>query len=210
MITIHTDGSYNIKHNVGAWSAIITDEDGNETILTGQETDGTSNRMELMAVLQGLFTLSSPTDVLIVTDSKYVEDSINKGWLNNWIKNNEVERPHFELWRMLYNLLKIHNIEVEWVKAHAEHEMNNRCDKLANNAMKDFKKSNIGVSPRKQKRTKNTSKKKDYYAIAVGRKIGIVHTWNECSKLINRYSGAKYKKFDNEQDAKKYIAKNKR
>ena len=216
MITIYTDGSYDIKNNVGGWSAIISDEHGHEKTITGQEVDGTSNRMELTAVLQGLFTLSYPTEVLIVTDSKYVEDPINKGWLERWVKDNEIDRPHYELWRMLYNLLKIHKVTVKWVRAHADDEKNNRCDKLANNAMNDLKRKKSGSKPPVTKPTKvkkakaKKSTANSYYAVAVGRKVGIVHTWEECSKLINKYSGAKYKKFENENEAKLYIQKKKR
>lgn len=196
MITIYTDGSCDMSKKIGAWAAIIVDENGNETQITGQAKDTTSNRMELMAVLQGLFTLSKPSEVKIVTDSKYVEEAVNKQWLNRWIKDEEYDRPHFELWRILYNLLNIHDITIEWTRGHSGHEFNERCDTLATTEMKKFK--------------KEISKKKDYYAVAVGKKVGIYKTWNECKAQVDRYPGAKYKKFDNQLEAEHFIKKYKK
>lgn len=195
MITIYTDGSCDTSKGIGAWATIVVKENGEEIELTGNAKNTTSNRMELMAVLQGLFTLSKPSKVKIITDSKYVEEPVNKQWLNRWVKDNEVERPHFELWRMFYNLLEIHEIEVEWTRSHSGHLFNERCDKLATTEMKKFKKTVMN--------------KKDYYAVAVGRKVGIVSTWPECQKLVLKYPSARYKKFDNERDANLYIEKNK-
>ena len=135
MITIYTDGSCDISKRIGGWAAILIDSSGREKIVKGSYENSTSNRMELMAVLQSLFLLSKPERIKIITDSKYVEESVNKGWLERWIRDDELERPHFELWRMLYNLLKIHDITIEWVKGHSGNEYNERCDKLAHEEM---------------------------------------------------------------------------
>lgn len=196
MITIYTDGSCDMSKKIGAWATIIVDENGNETEITGKAKDTTSNRMELMAVMQGLFTLSKPSKVKVVTDSKYVEESVNKGWLERWIRDEEYDRPHFELWRMLYNLLNIHDITIEWTRGHSGHVYNERCDKLATAQMKSFKKEVLN--------------KKDCYAVAVGRKVGIFSTWNECQKQVNKFPAAKFKKFDNEEEAKAFINKYKK
>lgn len=193
MITIYTDGAYDYKQNVGGWAAIVVNEDGDEKEISGSVRNSTSNRMELLAVLQGLFTLSYPAKVTIVTDSKYVEESFNKGWLHKWIEESQFERPHFELWRILYNLEEIHDITIKWVKGHSGHSYNERCDKLATQEIK--KVVEIG--------------KVNYYAVAVGRKVGIFHTWDECNKQVLKYKGAKFKKFDNLKDAENFIKRNK-
>lgn len=192
MITIYTDGSYDFKQKIGGWAAIIVDENGEETELSGNTKNVTSNRMELLAALQGLFTLSRPTKVQIVTDSKYVEESFNKGWLHKWVKESQFDRPHFELWRMLYNLDEIHDISMKWVKGHAGHTYNERCDKLATSEVKrviEFKKIN-------------------YYAVAIGRKVGIFSTWDECKEQTLKFKNAKFKKFDTHKGAEQFIERN--
>lgn len=193
MITIYTDGAYSYHNNVGGWAAIIVDQDSRESEITGSVRHVTSNRMELLAVLEGLFTLSQPTDVKVVTDSKYVEESFNKGWLHKWVEESQFERPHFELWRILYNLDKIHDIKIKWVKGHSGHHYNERCDKLASGEVHKI----------------TRVKKKEYYAVAIGREVGIYNTWDECNKQVLKYKRAKYKKFDSHKKALQYVNGNK-
>ena len=92
----------------------------------------TNNRMELLAVIVGLEKLKNPnTKVLVVSDSKYVVNSINKGWLINWEKQKFQNRLNADLWQEYLNVSKDLKIKVIWVKGHADNEFNNRCDVLA-------------------------------------------------------------------------------
>ena len=100
--------------------------------------------MELLAVINAIKTLKEPCNVKIYTDSKYVVDSIEKGWVfnwqkNNWIKSNKQKALNKDLWEELLELLKRHNANFEWVKGHANIEENERCDKLAVRECEKFK-----------------------------------------------------------------------
>ena len=101
--------------------------------------------MELLAVIIGLEALKKPCQVKIISDSKYVVDSIDKGWLKNWVakgwrKSDNKPVPNSELWKRLLKAMESHEIELEWIKGHAGHEYNERCDKLAVEA---YKKENL-------------------------------------------------------------------
>jgi ribonuclease HI len=91
--------------------------------------------MELTGVIAALSALTEPCGVTLYSDSKYVVDAINKGWLKNWVrlgwrkKDGEVKNP--ELWQELLPLLEKHSVKFVWVKGHDENEYNNRCDELA-------------------------------------------------------------------------------
>jgi ribonuclease HI len=92
--------------------------------------------MELTAAIMGLKALKEPCDVRLVTDSKYVADGITKGWAESWRKNNwrkADKKPALnpDLWEQLLELIKKHNVTIEWVKGHAGHPENERCDQLA-------------------------------------------------------------------------------
>ena len=109
---------------------------GVEKELCGGEKDTTNNRMELTAVIKGLSALKEPCEVHLVTDSKYVADGISKGWAeawrkNGWRKSDKKPALNIDLWEELLDLLKTHKVTIEWVKGHAGHPENERCDKLA-------------------------------------------------------------------------------
>jgi ribonuclease HI len=88
--------------------------------------------MELLAVIQGLRALKSDShEVVVVSDSKYVVDAINKGWLFSWVKKGFKDKKNPDLWRLILPLLKKHNPKFQWVKGHNEHPQNERCDALA-------------------------------------------------------------------------------
>ena len=92
--------------------------------------------MELMGVIIGLSALKEPCNVIITTDSKYVVDSITNGWVYNWQKKNWIKSkdkpvPNTDLWKRLLPLLDKHNVTFKWVKGHAGHPENERCDRLA-------------------------------------------------------------------------------
>lgn len=92
--------------------------------------------MELTAVITALSALKEPCEAVITTDSKYVADSVEKGWLYNWqkkgwIKSDKKPVPNTDLWQQLIPLLEKHKVSFVWVKGHAGHRENERCDELA-------------------------------------------------------------------------------
>lgn len=104
--------------------------------LSGGEAQTTNNRMELMGVITGLSALKFPCEVILTTDSKYVVDSVTKGWAkkwqaNNWIKSDKKKALNTDLWEQLLALLDTHKVTFNWVKGHAGHPENERCDELA-------------------------------------------------------------------------------
>ncbi|MBO5211014.1 MAG: ribonuclease HI [Clostridia bacterium] len=134
-IELFTDGACSGNPGPGGWGAILR-YNGVEKELSGGEKDTTNNRMELTAVIKGLQALKEPCHVVLTTDSKYVSDGISKGWAQSW-KNNgwrkADKKPALnpDLWDELLSLLTIHEVEINWVKGHAGHPENERCDKLA-------------------------------------------------------------------------------
>jgi len=134
-VTIYTDGACSGNPGPGGWGAILV-SGGREKELSGGEPRTTNNRMELTAVIEGLSALKRPCNVKLVTDSKYVVDAIEKGWALRWQKNGWMRSPkekalNPDLWEKLLSLLKIHKVSFQWVKGHAGHPYNERCDALA-------------------------------------------------------------------------------
>ncbi|MBX2846540.1 MAG: ribonuclease HI [Saprospiraceae bacterium] len=92
----------------------------------------TNNRMELLAVIMGLEALKKPNqNVLIVSDSKYVIDAVEKGWVFGWMRKNFKNKKNPDLWKRFLTIYKVHNVEFLWVKGHNDHPYNERCDQLA-------------------------------------------------------------------------------
>ena len=92
----------------------------------------TNNRMELLAVIVGLEKLKAPkTNVLVVSDSKYVVDSVEKGWVFGWEKKYFKDKKNPDLWRRYLNIHRKHKVNFQWIKGHAGHPENERCDQLA-------------------------------------------------------------------------------
>ena len=134
-IDIFTDGACSGNPGPGGWGAVLR-YNGVERELSGGERQTTNNRMELTAVIKALEALKEPCEVRLVTDSKYVAGGIGKGWAKSWQKNNwrkADKKPalNADLWEVLLNLLEIHKVKIEWVKGHAGHPENERCDRLA-------------------------------------------------------------------------------
>lgn len=134
-IEIFTDGACSGNPGPGGWGAILR-FNGAEKELSGGEKDTTNNRMELTAVIKALSALKEPCEVTLTTDSKYVCDSITKGWVYSWQKNNwrkADKKPalNVDLWEELLPLLETNKVTFKWVKGHNEHPENERCDKLA-------------------------------------------------------------------------------
>ena len=92
----------------------------------------TNNRMELLAVIKGLEALKGEGfEVTVVSDSKYVVDSVEKGWLHNWVRKNWKDVKNVDLWQRFLPLSKKHKVRFRWIKGHAGHPENERCDRLA-------------------------------------------------------------------------------
>ena len=134
-VEIFTDGACSGNPGPGGWGAVLR-YNGREKELSGGERDTTNNRMELTAVIKALECLKEPCKVTLTTDSKYVSDGIGKGWAvswqqNGWRKADKKPALNPDLWEQLLNLLKIHDVTINWVKGHAGHPENERCDELA-------------------------------------------------------------------------------
>lgn len=134
-IELFTDGACSGNPGPGGWGAILR-YGNHEKELSGGEKETTNNRMELMAVIKGLSALKEPCMVRLVTDSKYVSDGIEKGWAkswqqNGWKKADKKPALNVDLWEQLLKLLDIHDVTICWVKGHAGHKENERCDAMA-------------------------------------------------------------------------------
>jgi len=136
-VDIYTDGACKGNPGPGGYGTILV-FNGIEKEISGGDPDTTNNRMELMAVIAGFEALKEPCDVTLYTDSKYAADSITKGWAKSWRKNgwrkgDKSPALNVDLWERLLNLLENHGhtVEIVWVKGHAGHEYNERCDVLA-------------------------------------------------------------------------------
>ena len=134
-VTLYTDGACSGNPGPGGWGAIL-EYQGTEKVLSGGEKETTNNRMELIAVIEGLSALKEPCTVELYSDSKYVIDGLSKGWAASWQKNGwkkADKKPALnpDLWEKLLQLTAIHQLRYHWVKGHADNPKNNRCDQLA-------------------------------------------------------------------------------
>ena len=133
-VQIYTDGACRGNPGRGGWGTILV-YGGYKKELSGGEPITTNNRMELMAAISGLEALKEPCKVTLYSDSKYLVDAFNEGWVYSWKKagwrrgREELKNP--DLWERLYDLVKAHELTFVWVKGHAGHEYNERCDALA-------------------------------------------------------------------------------
>ncbi len=134
-VEIYTDGACSGNPGKGGWGAVLVYKN-NEKEISGYDESTTNNRMELTAVIEALSSLKEPCEVLLTTDSKYVCDAVTKGWVYSWKKNGwrkADKKPalNVDLWEKLLPLLEKHSVEWNWVKGHAGHPYNERCDALA-------------------------------------------------------------------------------
>ncbi len=133
-LKIYTDGSARGNPGPGGYGALLVWGNHIKELSAGYKRT-TNNRMELMAVIVALESLTKEgLEVEIYTDSKYVCEAVEKGWLWNWIKINFKDKKNPDLWRRFALLYKKHKIKFFWVKGHAGHAENERCDKLATHA----------------------------------------------------------------------------
>lgn len=134
-VDIYTDGACKGNPGPGGWGAIIV-YGGVEKELSGGEAKTTNNRMELSAAIAGLSALKEPCDVTLYSDSKYLVDAIKLGWARSWrargwVKGDKKPALNPDLWERLLALIETHKVELVWVKGHAGHAYNERCDRLA-------------------------------------------------------------------------------
>jgi len=141
-VTIYTDGACSGNPGPGGWGAVLM-YGSKKKELSGGEKSTTNNRMELFSVITALEALKEPCEVKLHTDSQYVANAINNGWLEAWQKKGWKRKggevKNLDLWMKLVPLLETHNVIFEWVKGHANNEHNNRCDELAVAERKKFK-----------------------------------------------------------------------
>ncbi len=134
-VEIFTDGACSGNPGPGGYGVILK-YGTNKKELSGGEAKTTNNRMELTAAIIGLEALKEPCHVTLYSDSKYLVDAIQKGWAvkwraNNWMRTKKDAALNPDLWEKLLTLLDIHEVEFVWVKGHAGHPENERCDHLA-------------------------------------------------------------------------------
>lgn len=142
-IYLYSDGSARGNPGNGGYGTILRfiDKDGvsHEKEYFAGFKNTTNNRMELLGCIVGLEALKRPCEVLVYSDSKYLTDAFNKDWVSSWIKSdfrrgksNEVK--NIELWKRLLKAMKPHKVSFHWIKGHAGHKENERCDDLATTA----------------------------------------------------------------------------
>ena len=148
-VSIYTDGACSGNPGPGGYGTILvyTDNDGikHEKELSSGFKCVTNNQMELLAVIVGLEALKRPCDITLYSDSKYVVDAFNNNWVDSWIKRGwktagKSPVKNVDLWKRLLKAKENHDIEFVWVKGHAGHEKNERCDALAVAQSKKFAK----------------------------------------------------------------------
>ena len=139
-VNLYTDGACSGNPGVGGYGAILVHVDANGVKHEKEFSQGykqtTNNQMELLAVIVGLEALKKPCDVTVYSDSKYVVDAFNNKWIDGWIAKGwktagKSPVKNVDLWKRLLEAKKQHDVEFIWVKGHAGHEYNERCDSLA-------------------------------------------------------------------------------
>lgn len=134
-VEMFTDGACSGNPGAGGYGTILR-SGGREKELSGGCAQTTNNKMELTAVIEGFRALKRPCAVTLYTDSKYVADSISKGWAEGWKrrgwkKSDGKPALNVDLWTVLLELIEPHKLEIVWIKGHAGHPENERCDALA-------------------------------------------------------------------------------
>ncbi len=131
-ITIHTDGAARGNPGPGGYGVVLQAPGGQRKELSGGYRLTTNNRMELLAVIIGLETLKiQGSEVTVYTDSRYVADAVEKGWVFTWAKNQFKKKKNPDLWKRFLAIYPKHRVRFIWIKGHANHPENERCDQLA-------------------------------------------------------------------------------
>ena len=144
-VELYTDGACRGNPGRGGYGAILV-FGSYEKVISGGEPLTTNNRMELLAAIEGLAALKEPCEVTLTSDSKYLVDAFNLGWVDEWIradfrrgKKDEVKNP--DLWERLIDLTRKHKVSFVWVKGHDGHPYNERCDHHATAIADSFPRS---------------------------------------------------------------------
>lgn len=134
-IAIYTDGACSGNPGPGGWAAVLTYQ-GHRREICGGEANTTNNRMELLGVIRALELVREPCEITLCSDSKYVMDGLSKGWAKGWrargwVKSDKKPALNSDLWARLLDLCEGHVLHYQWIKGHAGHPENERCDALA-------------------------------------------------------------------------------
>lgn len=134
-VKIFTDGACSGNPGPGGFGVVLR-FNGVEKELSGGFKNTTNNRMELMGAIAGLEALKEPCEVTLTTDSQYLVNAIEKGWVykwkaNGWMRNNKEEALNRDLWERLLRVMEKHRVRFQWIRGHAGHAENERCDRLA-------------------------------------------------------------------------------
>ena len=134
-VILYTDGACSGNPGPGGYGAVLI-YGGVEKEIFGGEKSTTNNKMEMMAVIKGLEALKEPCEVEVYSDSAYIVNAIEQGWIESWKKNGwrkSDKKPvkNVDLWERLLELMDKHNVTFNKVKGHADDEYNNRCDRIA-------------------------------------------------------------------------------
>lgn len=131
MIYIYTDGSCRGNPGPGGYGVILRNKDHAKELFQGYRKT-TNNRMELLSVIVGLEAIKEVgQEITVYSDSKYVVDAVEKGWLKNWLKTDFKDKKNPDLWKRFWKVYQQHRVHLCWIKGHAGHKENERCDALA-------------------------------------------------------------------------------
>lgn len=130
-IELYTDGSARGNPGPGGYGIVLRSGEHYKEMSEGFRLT-TNNRMELLSVIIGLESLKKPgSHVTIYSDSKYVVDSVSKGWVFGWVKKDFKDKKNRDLWERFLNIYPKHHVRFQWIKGHNSHPENERCDVLA-------------------------------------------------------------------------------
>ncbi|MBC9783978.1 ribonuclease HI [Heliobacterium chlorum] len=137
-VTLYTDGACSGNPGPGGYGVVLIYGEHRKE-MSGGYRDTTNNRMEMLAAIRGLETLKEPCRVTLYSDSRYLVDAVKQGWArrwkaNNWMRNKKDPALNVDLWKRMLELLDKHEVDFQWVKGHAGHPENERCDFLATEA----------------------------------------------------------------------------
>lgn len=140
-VIIYTDGACSNNPGPGGWAAVLIYK-GKEKQVSGFEPETTNNRMELKAVLEAISALKEPCSVMLHTDSSYIHNAFQNGWIYNWMRNGwktAAKKPveNQDLWQQILTAAGQHKISWRKVKGHSDDKYNNLCDSLARGAIKE-------------------------------------------------------------------------
>jgi ribonuclease HI len=131
VIYLYTDGAAKGNPGRGGYGVVLIFKQHRKELSEGFRLT-TNNRMELLAVITGLEALKGENfEITVVSDSKYVVDSVAKGWIHGWVRKGWKDVKNIDLWKRFLLVYKKHKVNFQWVKGHAGHPENERCDELA-------------------------------------------------------------------------------